>query len=99
MQGSEELIATLSIERDNQVRHLLYEDDVAKPEEYYTESEIASKKKIREKISDGRTFNLPHYGRTLNATTGANIHNQLYKTATNLGKGQFIKSQDIDSSI
>ena len=42
MQGGEELIGALSIERDSQVRHLLYEDDIAKPEEYDTDAEKAS---------------------------------------------------------
>lgn len=95
---SDEMLAILWTERDSQVRHLLIEDEIEKPDEYKTQSERDSWESIKEKTMDGRTYNLPHYGRTLNVTTGADHRNNLYKTATNLWGGQFIKSQDIDVS-
>lgn len=87
LEWAEELINALSMERSDQVRHLIYEDNIADP--------ITGQK---EKVSDGRTYNLSHYTATLNKTIGASSKNLIHKTATLAWPGQFIKSQDITAS-
>lgn len=87
LEGAEELINALSMERSDQVRHLIYEDNIADP-----------KTGEKEKVSDGRTYNIAHYAATLNSTIGASSKNLIHKTATLAWPGQFIKSQDIVAS-
>lgn len=86
--GVDELITALEMPRGDAVRHLMYEDNVVDP---YDKSD----KPAKEKVSDGRTYNLGHYAATLNISIGANKKNNIHKTATIAGPGQFIKSQDI----
>lgn len=88
MTGVDELISALAMPRTDQVRHLIYEDNTIDP---YDKSD----KPTKEKVSDGRTYNLGHYAATLNISIGASNKNIIHKTATIAGPGQFIKSQDI----
>ncbi len=93
--GVDELITALEIPREEWVRHLMYEDNVSDP---YDKSD----KPAKEKVADGRTLNIGHYAATLNISIGAGKNNNIHKTATIAGPGQFIKSQDIladDASI
>lgn len=71
LEGAEELINALSMERSDKVRHLIYEDNIADP-----------KTGEKEKVSDGRTYNIAHYAATLNSTIGASSKNLIHKTAT-----------------